>query len=736
MATRKPMFQTAEAYLEEMAAADDMALGGLAMSGAITMGTSKVTGLGAGSSANDALAYGQSSWSLAAGAFSGAVAMGTNKLTGLSNGTDPADAVNRSQLDQVESASKTWKELLLVQEQILDGASGGVLQAMPLYIDTNPQANDTFLLKNAGLTETYTFKASESIAFDVLIGGSAAATLTNLIAAINDDSAEWGAVATTGLDEYFAGTPTAQGVIYRLTADDDDDRMYSTVAVTSVIKVVEFATGDQDYEKGSGTESTLPSSDPAAKRFGLFRVYANVLQNETHITAEDNATWTWDSDDDAWQQTDASAIVAGAGLSKSAHTINVGDVNRGIQVNTDDLEIDGSEIAGAGLVEASNSWQLDIDLATNPGLEISGGKLQAKPYVAGGIETDANGIGINIEASNPSLQLSGNELGVKFNSSGGLEKGASGTGIKVEANKGLSVGASGLAAVPNTAAGMEVGASGLAVDLEAAGSGEGGLAFDSGEVRINVEANKGLSLGASGLAGVANTAAGLETGASGFGVNLEASNPSLAVVSTELGLKMLSTGGLEKAAGGVNIKIDDTPDTLDVDADGLKVVGVPSMFKIGGTACAASVSAANLLDLTDAGETSLHSHASVPATEAPKVEGTLTTATDTVAVADPVYINGNDTVGKARADDDAKSRLRGVIRTGSGSAPQSVEVVSLGIAAGVLSGATANTAYYLQAAGGIGTSLPAAGSRIIQVGKAENADDLFVSIIDYGKKAA
>ena len=41
-----------------------------------------------------------------------------------------------------------------------------------------------------------------------------------------------------------------------------------------------------------------------------------------------------------------------------------------------------------------------------------------------------------------------------------------------------------------------------------------------------------------------------------------------------------------------------------------------------------------------------------------------------------------------------------------------------------------------QATGGIGTSLPSAGNRVIQVGKAENATDLFVDIIDYGKKAA
>lgn len=58
-------------------------------------------------------------------------------------------------------------------------------------------------------------------------------------------------------------------------------------------------------------------------------------------------------------------VVAGAGLSKSVNTLNVGDINRGVQVNADDLEIDASEIAATGLVQNStNSWQLDIDFST------------------------------------------------------------------------------------------------------------------------------------------------------------------------------------------------------------------------------------------------------------------------------------------------------------------------------------------------------------------------------------
>jgi len=124
------------------------------------------------------------------------------------------------------------------------------------------------------------------------------------------------------------------------------------------------------------------------------------------------------------------------------------------------------------------------------------------------------------------------------------------------------------------------------------------------------------------------------------------------------------------------------------------------------------------------------------AEEAKKVENTYTTATDTTANGDAVYWNGNNTLGLARADTDAKARVVGVVRTGAGAAPTSVDMVSHGPCAGVLSGATANTPYYLQATGGIGTSLPGAGNRVIRMGIALNGSDLWVEVVDYGKKAA
>jgi hypothetical protein len=281
----------------------------------------------------------------------------------------------------------------------------------------------------------------------------------------------------------------------------------------------------------------------------------------------------------------------------------------------------------------------------------------------------------------------------------------------------------------------------------------------------------------------------------------------LATFDEDKGLQIVSNGIAEvrleankgiqfESGGGLGIQLDETPDTLDVDVDGLKVVGLPLQFKIGGNAVSSNVTQPNLDTLTagaasdadalhthdgksDTGHTHAHSEitgvgandhhnqvhaidgadhsltgatsgyvltatsattfafaAPGAASKAPKISAAYTTATDTTANGDAVYWNGSDTLGEARADTDAKARCIGVIQTGAGAAPATVEVVTAGPCTGVLAGAVANTPYYLGATGGITTTPPGAGNRVVVVGYAINSTDLFVEIRDYGKKAA
>lgn len=219
-------------------------------------------------------------------------------------------------------------------------------------------------------------------------------------------------------------------------------------------------------------------------------------------------------------------------------------------------------------------------------------------------------------------------------------------------------------------------------------------------------------------AGTGGGSSGLEFDTSGLAGKLRAAvNP---------------TGGLERTASGLAVRIDDTPDTLDSGAAGLKVVGVPSLFKVNGTAVGATVTAANLDTLTNGSVAdSLHSH-----NKAKRVEDVMV-SNEAITANDPVCWSGTASqVNQARANTDARSLVVGVSKTAAAGSGTNLDVVCHGTAAGVLSGATPGTAYFLQSTGGLGTSIPGSGNRVIQVGIAQTGSDLWVRIVDFGKKAA
>ena len=83
--------------------ATKLPLAGGTMSGAIAMGTNKITGLGTPTVNTDAAtkAYADTMLPLAGGTMSGAIAMGTNKITGLGDPTNAQDAVTKYYLDNV-----------------------------------------------------------------------------------------------------------------------------------------------------------------------------------------------------------------------------------------------------------------------------------------------------------------------------------------------------------------------------------------------------------------------------------------------------------------------------------------------------------------------------------------------------------------------------------------------------------------------------------------------------------
>jgi hypothetical protein len=83
--------------------ATKLPLAGGTMTGAIAMGTNKITGLGTPTATGDAATkdYADTKLALSGGTMSGAIAMGTNKITGVGDPTNAQDVVTKYYLDNV-----------------------------------------------------------------------------------------------------------------------------------------------------------------------------------------------------------------------------------------------------------------------------------------------------------------------------------------------------------------------------------------------------------------------------------------------------------------------------------------------------------------------------------------------------------------------------------------------------------------------------------------------------------
>lgn len=263
-----------------------------------------------------------------------------------------------------------------------------------------------------------------------------------------------------------------------------------------------------------------------------------------------------------------------------------------------------------------------------------------------GLSKDGNtldvnaGDGISIVTDRVTVALDGSNAGLEF------------TGTTPDKTLGVLV---------NTAAGLDITASGVEVDVEA----DGAIVFDG--------VNGGLE------------------------IKLETTNPTLDIVSNELGVKYSATlGGLDQDANGLKVKVD---------GSSILINGSGQIYSAG-------------------------------ADEATRLENDFV-AVENVTKADPVYWEPTavDKFGKATAGTDAKAYVFGIAKADI-LADATGAVVSYGPAAGVLAGATQGAKYYLAAAGGLSTTAPGAGNRVILIGWAINATDLWVQPIDYGKKAA
>jgi hypothetical protein len=211
----------------------------------------------------------------------------------------------------------------------------------------------------------------------------------------------------------------------------------------------------------------------------------------------------------------------------------------------------------------------------------------------------------------------------------------------------------------------------------------------------------------------------------------------------KLRVAVMPNGGLERESGGVQIKLADTTLQLDGSGGGISVKGLPALFEIDTTPVGATVTAANLDTLTDGDNAdALHTHAAATATEAPLVDPFMKAAA-ALTKGDPVYMSTTaDRVGKGNTDTEVHAAILGMAVASQGSIGGNVQVACAGLAPGMITGMgfVAGDRIYLAVGGGLANAAPtgpgSGAQKVIEVGFAKNATDLFIRIIDRGKKAA
>jgi hypothetical protein len=305
-----------------------------------------------------------------------------NEVIGLpSVPSGPTASTSKEYVDQLFVQNRAWKEVLLQKEQLIDGAAGGVSQAIPLYLANQPSNGDTLSVTDGVLTRTYGFGSGGDVV--VTIGANVDDTMSNLAATITGDgSSLWDAAKVTDLNSINGGGGSSTSghlvVIYResQSADSFDDRIFGTFTTQPDAQYVNYF-GEKDYQ--SSLSAQLPTIDPAQKEFGIGRAFASLLANETHRVRSEDLGYTWDSDGEAWQLTDGSSIdyglvsdiqplgsSLGAGVSnrvaRADHVHTHGDRGgdgAGSQHDADQVDVEGTYpiVSPSGPVSAEVAFQ-------------------------------------------------------------------------------------------------------------------------------------------------------------------------------------------------------------------------------------------------------------------------------------------------------------------------------------------------------------------------------------------
>ena len=715
MSLVKPLFMQTEGYAQEMATSDTVQVGGIEIttSAGIAMDGYKVTGLGQASNSGDALAWGKSAQVTTLTAtgdvsFQGNTTIGDTSSDTVTFTAKAASALdmNTHQITSLSQASNTGDALGWGQN-----AQVGTLTATG---DTSLNGNTT--IGNA-TSDTVTFTAKG--ASDLVMSGTNTYTMTNVRqASTTGEVLAWGQNISVG-DATIVGTLYSQGDVS--LGDATGDKIYfnghsaTDLSMNDGYKVTHLlqasntgdalgwgqnaqvgtltATGDTSLNGnttiGNATSDTVTFTAKAASALDM---------NSHKITNVTGGSSTGDVL--SYGQTDGYLIGLdlGGGILTNLGTST--DPNSAATVGLVNSMVQGLSVKDScELVSLTNVTPLSGVGQTVDGYTVTEGlRVLLTAQTTGLGDGYDNGIWVahsgSWTRSTDMAAGSHSEAAFTFIAEGNNQH----TGWVVTTD------------APNDIVGTNPM---YWTQFSGAGSFNAGDGLTQSGNTINVGPGNGISVSADAVSVLLSATPGLEFN------------------GTSLQTKLNTTGGLFVNSSGLAVKLtaSGVSNRLTTDGYGLDVVGLPSLFNINGSAVSSNVTAANLNELTGGGVTALHSHANTQT-----LIVTPEASSSGVAANQVVYVSGSNTVDTASSTSDATARVLGVALESKTS--NTVKVAVSGLASGVLSGATPGSVQYLAEDGSISSSRPNPGDRVIAVGVANTASDLWVRIIDYGKRAS
>jgi len=377
----------------------------------------------------------------------GAFDFASKKLTDIADAIENNDAPSWGQVKTYVTsqvvAGGTIKQQLLTEIQLDNDL--GILPGLVTFLTVNAVEDDTIVLKDAlGNTETYTFKDSASTDFEVEVGASIALSMSNLAAAINEDSAYWKAwYDVSVLDSIY---PNGLIGIYRKAVGPD-----------AAFKVWKTGTADGyvtdyhaevEYKTNSSIVIALPTSEPETAFSGFSIAKADLQNGQIHNCIAEDKLKSWDGDFNEgvghWMTMSEGAIPVstsgsgGAILGKSTvdsdkgvEITGIGIIKAKIDNVSTYFDINGniaikengvskvhinSDVAGLGITQAVGG---ELDVNPGNGIEIVSDAVKVKSDTTGGsnlakaIDVNANGVAVKVDDSTIEGDATTGQLKVK-----------------------------------------------------------------------------------------------------------------------------------------------------------------------------------------------------------------------------------------------------------------------------------------------------------------------------------